>query len=104
MKYDHPQVETVIAFLLSRGWTITGKNKAAYYLAPPKGVVFDEPFQYEVPANTSLKDHNRFLTYSIHSIAEMYGYKYQVLYDLFCYDYKDVENVLAPREVLAEAA
>ncbi len=104
MKYKHPKYETVIAFLQARGWTVAKKDKAAVYLDPPGYLTFGQPFQYEVPSNTKLKEYIRFLTYTIHSIAGMYDIKYEALYDLFCYDYKDVKNAVEPQEALVAAA
>ena len=104
MKHTIPQVKTILLFLESKGWKIVDKTKSTIYLSPPPYMKFKKPFTFEVSAGESQEGYRRHVMFTVSSIAEMYGYKYQVLYDLFCYDYKDVENVLAPREVLAEAA
>ena len=103
MKHPVPQIKSILGFMQIRGWAVAEKDKGTIYLTPPSEMVFHKPVRFEMPAAEQLEGYPRFIIFTVSSIAEMYDFKYQVLYDLFCFDYGDVENLLAPRETAVAA-
>ncbi|MEK7254039.1 MAG: hypothetical protein AAB316_04790 [Bacteroidota bacterium] len=101
MKDSFPRLENILTFLQSKGWTIADKTKLFIYLDPPPHYVFDEPFQYTLPAREEIVDYKKFIWYTVNSISEFYEVNFDALYNLFSQkpeDYKKMVEVMTTAE------
>lgn len=104
-----PLSSTIIAFLKSKGWSLSkkkkGKTKPFQTLSPPKEFKFDEPFIYKIPTNEKAIDYHESSLRIVFSIAELYELNKWQLLDLLSKSiYEIKKDVEEKQKIIAFAS
>jgi len=88
-----PRTETILRFLLSKGWSIQKKTVPFYYLAPPKDLVFERKnFAYRVPIDEIAADYPAYAHRIASSIADLYQINKWYLIELLSQTIAEIEE------------
>ena len=88
-----PRAETILRFLLSKGWTIKKKDTPFFHLAPPKNLEFERKnFTYRIPKEELAKDYPAYAHRIVSSIAEVYQINKWYLIELLSQTISEIEE------------
>lgn len=75
--------QTVIKFLLVRGWKLDVEKKQFYCLKPPEKFHFESDFRLEIPKNEKGLTYYQYMKNITEGIADVYGLDKEQLESLF---------------------
>ncbi len=88
-----PRAETILRFLLSKGWTIKEKSVPFFLLSPPKDLKFERKnFTYRIPTNEIAEDYPAYAHRIVSSIADVYQINKWYLIELLSQTIVEIEE------------
>ncbi|MCB0522117.1 MAG: hypothetical protein H6577_09035 [Lewinellaceae bacterium] len=90
--YKRPQIETFIAFLQSKGWTLEDKTNSFCSLRAPDNNGEKQNFTYRIPANENSRTFDELAHLAVETFADIYDIPLQDLFDLLSLSLADIQK------------
>lgn len=94
VKYKKPQINTMIAFLESKGWIVEEKTQIRWTLKPPKDINLEgkKPFRFYIPTTDTVRDYEEISFRLVESFANLYDLPLQQLFNLLSLSLQEIEE------------
>ena len=90
--YQKMKSQTVIKFLVVRGWKLEGEKPKFYCLKPPTKFNFEPDFKLEIPKNEKVLTYYRYMKNITEGIADVYQLNKEQLEVLFSKTLEEIKQ------------
>ena len=104
--YKQPNMETFVAFLQSKGWTVEEKKIAGYVMCAPNHNGAKQEYTFHLPTNKNRRSFDHIASHAVETFAGLYNIPLQDLFDLLSLSIDEIKKDInkLPKELKIKKA